>query len=216
MSYRVCGSCDKTDGMVYTSNPPKVKCSVTGDFHNAYDTCTLHRSQIISMSDVYSMCKSRHDSQSDPCVGCLLDGRSCKNGRMLNPNEWELVKKPKFSENDIKILENIKVLFPEAEYVERVRETDILGLSNNLDGWICDIDPKLLPGILSGESISIEKEIKEFYKEKYAREDSLNDLSASSCTCINSYNDLSNTCVYEPDRGDTESDCIHLGEGVIG
>ena len=210
MSYRVCGSCDKTDGMVYTSNPPKVKCSVTGDFHDAHDTCTLHRSQTISMVEVLSMCKSRHDSQSDPCTGCLLNGRSCKEGKMLNPNEWELVRKPKFSDSDIKILENIRVLFPNAEYVERAKETDILGLSNNHDGWICDIDSKLLPSILSGESINIEKEIQGFYKEKYAREDSSS--CNSSYTYINSYNDLSNSCVAKVD----ESGCIHLGEGIIG
>ena len=34
-----CGSCDKTDGMCYTSNPPQVKCIITGRFHFYDDIC---------------------------------------------------------------------------------------------------------------------------------------------------------------------------------
>lgn len=28
-----CGNCEYTDGMCYTSNPPKRKCELTGEFH---------------------------------------------------------------------------------------------------------------------------------------------------------------------------------------
>lgn len=34
-----CGGCDKTDGMCYTSNPPQVKCIITGKFHYYDDVC---------------------------------------------------------------------------------------------------------------------------------------------------------------------------------
>lgn len=34
-----CGVCDKTDGFCYVSLPPKVKCSVTGEFHDYNDEC---------------------------------------------------------------------------------------------------------------------------------------------------------------------------------
>lgn len=34
-----CGNCDKTDGVVYTSIPPKVKCTITGKFHCYDDVC---------------------------------------------------------------------------------------------------------------------------------------------------------------------------------
>lgn len=34
-----CGNCPKTDGTVYTSNPPKVRCTVTGNFHFYGDEC---------------------------------------------------------------------------------------------------------------------------------------------------------------------------------
>ena len=34
-----CGKCPYTDGLVYTSLPPKVKCIVTGEFHVYEDLC---------------------------------------------------------------------------------------------------------------------------------------------------------------------------------
>lgn len=36
-----CGNCDKTDGLCYTSLPPKVKCTVTGEYHLYGDKCTV-------------------------------------------------------------------------------------------------------------------------------------------------------------------------------
>lgn len=36
-----CGTCDKTDGLCYTSNPPQVKCTVTGEFHHYDDECNI-------------------------------------------------------------------------------------------------------------------------------------------------------------------------------
>lgn len=34
-----CGECKKTDGLVYTSYPPKVRCCLTGNFHFMNDEC---------------------------------------------------------------------------------------------------------------------------------------------------------------------------------
>ena len=34
-----CGNCNKTDGVVYISYPPKVKCTVSGRFHFLNDEC---------------------------------------------------------------------------------------------------------------------------------------------------------------------------------
>ena len=34
-----CGVCSFTDGMCYTSNPPKVKCTLTGTYHYYGDEC---------------------------------------------------------------------------------------------------------------------------------------------------------------------------------
>lgn len=34
-----CGNCDKTDGRCYLSDPPKVKCTITDQFHFYDDEC---------------------------------------------------------------------------------------------------------------------------------------------------------------------------------
>lgn len=34
-----CGQCDCTDGKLYATDPPKVRCKKTGAFHNADDFC---------------------------------------------------------------------------------------------------------------------------------------------------------------------------------
>lgn len=36
-----CSRCDKTDGLVYTSLPPKFKCTITGKFHVGTDECDV-------------------------------------------------------------------------------------------------------------------------------------------------------------------------------
>ena len=36
-----CGYCDYIDGYVYTSLPPQVKCTITGEFHGYADLCTV-------------------------------------------------------------------------------------------------------------------------------------------------------------------------------
>ena len=42
-----CGNCDKTDGCVYTSLPPKTRCTVTGKFHFNDDVCDLPQTNLI-------------------------------------------------------------------------------------------------------------------------------------------------------------------------
>lgn len=37
----LCGTCDRNDGMCYTSNPPKRKCTITGKFHFYDDECDI-------------------------------------------------------------------------------------------------------------------------------------------------------------------------------
>lgn len=36
-----CGACDNIDGMIYTSNPPQVRCNITGEFHYFDDKCNI-------------------------------------------------------------------------------------------------------------------------------------------------------------------------------
>lgn len=39
LDYTLCGNCDKTDGYIYPTYPPKVKCALTGEFHFIYESC---------------------------------------------------------------------------------------------------------------------------------------------------------------------------------
>lgn len=41
MEQKRCGSCDKTDGLCYASLPPKVKCTITGEYRLYDDTCNV-------------------------------------------------------------------------------------------------------------------------------------------------------------------------------
>lgn len=36
---RTCGMCDKTDGYMYTSNPPKYRCTITGKWVTGNTIC---------------------------------------------------------------------------------------------------------------------------------------------------------------------------------
>ena len=37
--HRCCNNCEMNDGMIYMSNPPKYRCTLTGDFNEANHIC---------------------------------------------------------------------------------------------------------------------------------------------------------------------------------
>lgn len=43
----ICGNCDKTDGLVYTSLPPKVRCKVSNSFHEIGDECDIEWKPVV-------------------------------------------------------------------------------------------------------------------------------------------------------------------------
>lgn len=61
-----CGKCDKIDGMCYLSNPPKVKCTVTNEFHYFDDECNISTSTI----DVSNLVKP------SICTSCMVCGET--------------------------------------------------------------------------------------------------------------------------------------------
>lgn len=40
--FRTCGGCSLTDGLIYTSNPPKVKCTILDTYRYTTDKCFLY------------------------------------------------------------------------------------------------------------------------------------------------------------------------------
>lgn len=49
-----CGSCLKTDGMWYASNPPQVKCIITGKFHFLNDDCDCDKITATAAAESYT------------------------------------------------------------------------------------------------------------------------------------------------------------------
>ena len=43
----ICGNCDKTDGLVYTSLPPKVRCKISNSFHEMGDECNIEWKPVV-------------------------------------------------------------------------------------------------------------------------------------------------------------------------
>ena len=72
-------------------------------------------------------------------------------------HEWDLEEKPRWTEQEVELFRAIQVLYPKAEYVERIKDSGVIGLSNNTCGWITDIDKDLFPAIRPGESVKLDE-----------------------------------------------------------
>ena len=46
-----CANCKYNDGTVYISLPPKYKCTITGEFHNAYGDCNVDLVPVVRCDD---------------------------------------------------------------------------------------------------------------------------------------------------------------------
>ncbi len=44
---KFCGNCHFTDGMIYMSNPPKVKCDFTGEYRDRNDLCSVELKPVV-------------------------------------------------------------------------------------------------------------------------------------------------------------------------
>ena len=99
--------------------------------------------------------------------------RYYKTGDLWNPcyNEDDLaviinhpdriIRKPRFTQQEVELFRAIQVLYPKAEYVERIKDSGVIGLSNNTCGWIMDIDKDLFPALRPGESVTLTEVINE-------------------------------------------------------
>lgn len=68
-----------------------------------------------------------------------------------------IIRKPRFTQQEVEMAKAVKVLFPEAKYIERVRYSKVLGISGSIDAWIADIDSSLFPGIKSGQAVTLDE-----------------------------------------------------------
>ena len=68
-----------------------------------------------------------------------------------------IVKVISLSDQEIEAIKAIKNLFPTVEYVERIKNSNIVGIGNSENGWIADINNALFPSLKPGDSIDIDE-----------------------------------------------------------
>lgn len=91
-------------------------------------------------------------------IGTLMDADQVCN--IINHPD-RIIRKPRFTQQEVELFRAIQVLYPKAEYVERIKDSGVIGLSNNTCGWITDIDKDLFPALRPGESVTLTEVINE-------------------------------------------------------
>lgn len=87
-------------------------------------------------------------------MGTLMDAdRVCE---LINHPD-RIIRKPRWTEQEVESAKIISVLFPEATHIERLRGSKVLGITGAEDGWIADIESSLFPEIKSGQSVTLDE-----------------------------------------------------------
>ena len=68
-----------------------------------------------------------------------------------------IIRRPRFTQQEVESAKIISVLFPEATHIERLRGSKVLGITGAEDGWIADIESSLFPEIKSGQSVTLDE-----------------------------------------------------------
>ena len=68
-----------------------------------------------------------------------------------------IIRKPRWTQQEVESAKIISVLFPEATHIERLRGSKVLGITGAKDGWIADIESSLFPEIKSGQSVTLDQ-----------------------------------------------------------
>ena len=85
-------------------------------------------------------------------IGSVMDAdRVCE---LINHPD-RIIRKPRWTVQEVELFRAIHMLYPKAEYVERIKDSGVIGLSNNTCGWITDIDKDLFPSLRPGESVKL-------------------------------------------------------------
>lgn len=79
----------------------------------------------------------------------------CLNNLINHPGN--IIRKPRWTEQEVESAKIISVLFPEATHIERLRGSKVLGITGAEDGWIADIESSLFPEIKSGQSVTLDE-----------------------------------------------------------
>ena len=86
---KYCAYCEYNDGCVYTSLPPKYKCTITGEFHFGTDQCSVEfvpvkhgrwEEQEVYDGDIQYICSACGETWT------LIDGTPKDNNMFYCPN----------------------------------------------------------------------------------------------------------------------------------
>lgn len=87
-------------------------------------------------------------------MGTLMDAdRVCE---LIN-HPARIIRKPRWTQQEVESAKIISVLFHEATHIERLRGSKVLGITGAEDGWIADIESSLFPEIKSGQSVTLDE-----------------------------------------------------------
>ncbi len=68
-----------------------------------------------------------------------------------------IIRKPRFTQQEVESAKIISVLFPEATHIERLRGSNALIIIGADNGWIANIENSLFQEIKSGQSVTLDE-----------------------------------------------------------
>lgn len=97
-----CGNCIYTDGMCYYSNPSKVKCTITGEYHYYTDRCNCKRKIKLGTVDFMNQLPNPDELDKDEYIYVFSVGKDPKNLRkyVLIGQTWTMFSSSSSSEEN--------------------------------------------------------------------------------------------------------------------
>jgi hypothetical protein len=87
-------------------------------------------------------------------IGTLMDADQVCN--IINHPD-RIIRKPRFTQQEVESAKIISVLFPEATHIERLRGSNALIIIGADNGWIANIENSLFQEIKSGQSVTLDE-----------------------------------------------------------
>lgn len=156
-----------TNGIKQMSDAVKESTKIIQDYLNKGKETNMDKPRICEVLGVEPKEKFDAGSYKDAYVdlygtirtniGTLMDADQVCN--IINHPD-RIIRKPRWTEQEVELFRAIQVLYPKAEYVERIKDSGVsgaIGLSNNTCGWITDIDKDLFPALRPGESVKLDE-----------------------------------------------------------
>lgn len=159
-----CGNCDKTDGLCYTSNPPKVRCTVTGEYRLYDDECNIKAGtkdkpiRDYTLGEAKQLCEIMGD-----CYGCVFENATGSRCRIyLRASLWDLSDPPRWTAEEVERAKALNLLFglpylhksTDGHHITNTNR-EIYGASSGNDK-VYSIPKDLFPTLRNGETVKLE------------------------------------------------------------